>query len=140
MTWNIFECLFLIYQVTLKELVYMTLIRLLTIVSSCMVISCIAQHQVKVVTRTVEIYHSDGSRQCEPESGISLTEMGKTLTNAGISILSSRRDHDCFFRPALCGSGAGAINVYEIDESRLSTAQGLGFIPYSRLLTRCGSR
>jgi len=118
----------------------MTLIRLLTVFASCVLMACVTQHQVGAVTRTVEIYQSDGSRQCEPESGALLSEMEKILTEAGIAVLSSRRGHDCFIRPALCGSGTSAINVYEIEEGQLAAAKELGFIPYSHLQARCGSQ
>jgi len=113
----------------IKGQVNIQLIRLLTIIASCMLMACFTQHQVGAITRTVVIYQSDGSRQCEPESGISLSEMGKSLIDAGIQVLSSHRDHDCFFRPALCGSGTSFKNVYKIEESRLSAAQELTYIP-----------
>jgi hypothetical protein len=118
----------------------MSLMRMLTIVAGCLLMSCATQHQVKAVTRTVEIYKPDGSRQCEPDSGTPLTEMERILTDAGIPVLSSRHDHDCLFRPALCGTATGSINIYEISEDQLSDAQALDFIPYSRLKARCESR
>jgi hypothetical protein len=118
----------------------MTLLRWVIIVINCLLTACVAPLQVSAVTDTVEIYRPDGSRQCEPGSGISLSGMEKTLTDTGIAVLSSRRDHDCFFRPAVCGAGTSNINVYEIKEDQLSAAQALGFISLSQLQARCASR
>lgn len=113
---------------------------MLTIIAACLLMACIPQHQVKAVTGAVEIYKPDGSRQCEPDSGTPLSEMEKILTDAGIEVLSSRRDHDCLFRPALCGTATGAINIYEISRDQLPEAQALDFIPYGQLKARCESR
>ncbi len=60
-------------------------------------------------------------------------QMQQILTNADIHVLSLRRDHDCFSRPALCDSATGVINFYEIAMERLNDATVLGFIPYGRL-------
>ena len=79
---------------------------------------------------SVEIYHYDGSLQCEPGSGTSLEEMGKTLESAGIEIISSRTGHDGRMYPAVCGAGTGRINIYEINAQQLKQAEALKFKPY----------
>lgn len=89
--------------------------------------------------KTVDVYKSDGSRQCETGSGISLSEMERILNEANIRVLSSRQDHDCKMRPAVCGAGTGVINIFEIEENNLGPARELGFIPLSRLKAQCGN-
>src|SRR3989304_5943814 len=109
----------------------MTFTRLCILSIGCLLMACAAPPQVSADAPAVEIYKPDGSRQCEPGSGVSLSDMEKTLTDAGIPVSSSRRDHDCFFRLAVCGAGTSNINIYEIREDQLPAAQGLGFIPLS---------
>lgn len=118
----------------------MTFIRLSILSIGYLLIACAAPPQVSADAQAVEIYKPDGSRQCEPESGISLSDMEKTLMDAGIVVSSSRRDHDCFFRPAVCGAGTSNINVYAIKVDQLPAAQALGFVPLSQLQAKCGTR
>ena len=114
--------------------------RLLTFIIVCLLMACVKSHRESFDAQNVIIYKADGSRQCEPGSGTSVSAMAQALTNAGIAVFSSRGDHDCLFRPALCGTATGTINIYEIPANRLSQAQDLGFIPYSHLQARCESR
>ena len=117
----------------------MTFIRLFIFALGCLLMACAAPPQVSAVPETVEIYKPDLSRQCEVDSGVPLSDMQKTLTDAGILVLSSRRDHDCFFRPAFCGGGTSNINVFVVSSDQLTAAQALGFIPMSKLQARCAT-
>lgn len=112
---------------------------LITVVISCLLMACATPDRESNTARTVEVYKPDGSRQCEADSGIPLSVMEQELSNAAIQVLSSRSAHDCLFRPALCGTATGVINIYEIAANRIPDAQVLGFIPYEQLRARCGS-
>ena len=81
------------------------------------------------IDEQIEVYRPDGSVQCEPDGAIPLEQMRKTLTNAGIAVHSERKADDGLMRPAVCGAGTGAINVYSIDADRLDAAIAQGFRP-----------
>lgn len=53
--------------------------------------------------------------------------MARTLTEAGVRVLRSACGHDGFFRAAVCGTGTGEINIYEIPATDLGEATRLGF-------------
>jgi hypothetical protein len=112
---------------------------LISVVISCLLMACATPDRERDAAQTVEVYKPDGSRQCETDSGIPLSVMKQELSNAAIQVLSSRSAHDCLFRPALCGTATGVINIYEIAANRLSDVQDLGFIPYDQLRARCGA-
>ena len=73
----------------------------------------------------VFIFKYDGSRQCEPQSGISKTEMSKELSE--ITIYSSQKKSDGQVRIQVCGALSGYANVYKIKKKDLSLAEALGF-------------
>ena len=76
---------------------------------------------------TLEIYKSDGARQCAAGSGISPDDMqGRDL--AGIAVLARRKDElrDVAF-PAVCGGATGSVNVYVIDSAHWPQARARGF-------------
>lgn len=75
----------------------------------------------------IQVYHHDGSLQCEPDSGIPLEQMAAELEAAGIETLDSRTGHDDLARMAVCGAPTGNINIYTIDEADLQAARALGF-------------
>jgi hypothetical protein len=81
------------------------------------------------VGEQIEVYRPDGSVQCEPGGAISLEQMRTTLTDAGIVVHSQRKADDGLMRPAVCGAGTGAINVYSIDTDQLDAAIAQGFRP-----------
>ena len=76
---------------------------------------------------TLEIYKSDGARQCAAGSGINPDDMqGRDLT--GIAVLARRKDElrDVAF-PAVCGGATGSVNVYVIDSAHWPQARARGF-------------
>jgi len=75
----------------------------------------------------VEIYKHRGSVQCDFNSGTDLDTMSLELTNAGVEVLESREDYDGYLYPAVCGAADGKINVFNIRQSQLEIATGLGF-------------
>lgn len=78
---------------------------------------------------TVFVAKSDQSKQCDTASGVSLSEMEKELT--GISVYSSEKKVDGLMHITLCGAETGMFNVYEIAETDVEKAKGLGFIEWS---------
>ena len=81
------------------------------------------------VADQIEVYRPDGSVQCESGGAIPLAQMRKTLTDAGVVVHSERKADDGLMRPAVCGAGTGAINVYSIDVDHLEAAIAQGFRP-----------
>jgi hypothetical protein len=81
------------------------------------------------IAEQIEVYRPDGSLQCEPGGAIPLEQMRNTLTDADIVVHSERKADDGLMRPAVCGAGTGAINVYSIDADRLDAAIAQGFRP-----------
>ena len=74
----------------------------------------------------IKVYKYDKSLQCEP-GGISVTEMQKSLEEAGIKVKCAKKSEDGLMRIQSCGSPTGKINVYEIPEAKLSIAESLKF-------------
>jgi hypothetical protein len=75
---------------------------------------------------TVKVFKYDGSRQCEPGTGVSAAVMqAKEL--AGIKVISSEHRSDGRMRAQACGMPTGMINVYEIDIADLPKAEKQGF-------------
>lgn len=72
----------------------------------------------------VEIYKSDGSRQCAG-AGIEPQTMATELD--GITIYDSRKDQLDRMYPSVCGGATGSVNVFTIDKADLEKAQRLGF-------------
>jgi hypothetical protein len=81
------------------------------------------------VSEQIEVYQPDGSVQCEPGGAIPLEQMRKALTDADIVVHRERKGDDGLMRPAVCGAGTGAINVYSIDPDQLDAAIAQGFRP-----------
>ena len=42
-----------------------------------------------IPTQTIEIFHSDGAKQCEADSGQTLTQHQQQLSDAGITVIHS---------------------------------------------------
>lgn len=72
----------------------------------------------------IEVYKSDGSRQCAG-AGIEPQTMVKELD--GIAIYGSRKDQLDRMYPSVCGGGTGSVNVFTIDKADLEKATNLGF-------------
>lgn len=75
---------------------------------------------------TVEVYRSDGARQCEGE-GIGLDAMQPML--GGIPVYAARKDHVyAEVYPEVCGAPMSSVNVYTIDRAHWPQAQAQGFL------------
>src|SRR5262249_45320055 len=85
-----------------------------------------------VSAQSVKIYKNRGAVQCG-SPGLSLEEMGKTLTGRNVKVLAAFCANDRALRTAVCGSDAGLFNVYEIDAAGLSNATALGFAELEKL-------
>lgn len=77
----------------------------------------------------IEVGRPDGSRQCEPDSGVPIDAMIATLHDAGVTVHGSRSAHDGLNRIAVCGAPTGRFHLFLIDPADLATAEGLGFRP-----------
>lgn len=91
-------------------------------------LSAACAHAVPEHTALVQVYRSDGSRQCETGSGSPPPVMQRVLEAAGIPVEATRRDQmrDSAF-PAVCGGATGSVNVYTIAAKHMPKAQALGF-------------
>ncbi|MDO5638484.1 MAG: hypothetical protein Q4G28_01275 [Neisseria sp.] len=75
--------------------------------------------------QTVQVYQSDGSRQCEG-AGVSPEEMQRELD--GIRVYAAEKSHlQGVAFPAVCGGATGSINVYTIDAAEQEEAAKRGF-------------
>lgn len=82
------------------------------------------ERMLKTNRSTIEIYKSDGSRQCAG-AGIEPQTMATELD--GVAIYDSRKDQLDRMYPSVCGGGTGSVNVFTIDKADLEKAQQLGF-------------
>lgn len=80
-----------------------------------------------VSAAVIEVYKSDGSRQCETESGVSPQTM-QARELADVQVLSARRDalRDMAF-PAVCGGMTGSVNVFTIPAADWEKVHARGF-------------
>lgn len=76
-----------------------------------------------------EVFKHDGSRQCEPDSGLSAAALRAELTAQGIAVLGQRSGHDGRIYPAVCGAPTGRTQVFTIPAAQLSAAEALGYRP-----------
>jgi len=84
-------------------------------------------------TGAVRIYMHDGTLQCGMGREISLEDMAKQLTAAGIRVTEGYKSTDGLDHIGVCGASTGVINIFVIDRDLLPTAQRLG---YRLLVTR----
>ena len=82
---------------------------------------------------SVLVFIDNGARQCE-FAGNPPQHTADVLSASGIEVLSS----ECGFRtglffPAVCSAGNAEINLHGINETDLSMAAELGFLPVSGL-------
>jgi len=83
-------------------------------------------------SRQTKVFKSDNSKQCE-SAGISLADMRKELTSAGIDVICAQKGNTGMAQPAVCGGSTGNINVYLIHTNNLPDAEKLGFKSVSEL-------
>lgn len=78
-------------------------------------------------TKWIFVYKPDGSKQCGMGAAVSPEAMSKELRDEGIKIKSMTKKSDGLMRIQVCGSDTGMINVFEIQESNLKSAEAIGF-------------
>lgn len=76
-----------------------------------------------------EVYKPEGSRQCEPGSGVGAAELRAELAAARIPVLGYRPGSDERVHPAVCGAQTGRIHVFTIPAAAVADAQALGYRP-----------
>lgn len=81
---------------------------------------------------TSKVFKYAGKTQCE-DDGVSVEDMERELTDAGIAVQCSQQAGDGYAYPACCGCASGLINVYEISPRDFFAAQQLGFESVSTL-------
>lgn len=84
----------------------------------------------KEQAKRIEIYKSDGSRQCQG-GGIDPDTMAKELDD--IVIYDARKDTLDRMYPSVCGGGTGGVNVFTIDKADLDKAKALGFEVFEKV-------
>jgi len=88
--------------------------------------ACAAAARPKI-TDAREVYKTEGSRQCEPGSGVDEAELRTELDAARIPVLGYRPGNDGRIYPAVCGAQTGRIHVFAIPAAAVSDAQALGY-------------
>lgn len=76
-----------------------------------------------------EVFKPDGSRQCEPDSGMSAVALQAELAAQGITVLGQRTGHDGRIYPAVCGAPTGRTQVFTIPAELVPAAEALGYRP-----------
>ena len=103
---------------------------LLLLLSYSILINGSVAHAEGASSTLIEIYKSDGSLQCEKNSGISVLIMKRELEEKGIEVFGSRTSQDGMSYIAMCGAPTGKINIYKINVSNLKIVEKLGFTIY----------
>ena len=81
----------------------------------------------------VEMYTSLQHRQCEPDSGLTLTEIVQRLQQAQIQVKQASVGSDGRMYAQVCGGADGKIAIVTIPQSQQKQAAALGFQPYSAI-------
>lgn len=80
----------------------------------------------------IRTYKYAGSLQCSG-GGLSLAEMQRQLSDAGISVLDASCGVDGNMYTAVCGAPDGRIGIFEIPSEQVQAASALGFAPLTTL-------
>ena len=89
---------------------------------------CVADKVVAGVGEAPKkVFKYEGSKQCQPGSGVALEAMQQELAKAGVEVICAHKSHDGRMRIQMCGADTGKMNVFEIPANQLEKAQGLGF-------------
>ena len=102
---------------------------------AAMFMTACANHAVTSTTPAaqVEMYTSLQHRQCEPDSGLTLTEIVQRLQQAQIQVYQARVGSDGRMYAQVCGGADGKIAIVTIPQSQQKQAAALGFQPYSQI-------
>ena len=85
-----------------------------------------------ISTSSVSVYKSIGSRQCT-QGGVSLGELKRQLTQAGIAVRRATCAFDGSKYPTVCGEPDGAIGILDVPVSQLADATRHGYALLSEL-------
>ncbi|MCP2039835.1 hypothetical protein L1281_000405 [Neisseria sp. HSC-16F19] len=100
--------------------------KIMLLLGTAMLAAC--AHTAPATDARVQVYRSDGSRQCETEGATSPQLMQRVLENAGIRVYAARKDHlRGMAFPAVCGGATGSVNVFTIAADQAAWAQAQGF-------------
>lgn len=102
---------------------------------AAMFMTACANHTATSTTPTaqVEMYTSLQHRQCEPDSGLTLTEIVQRLQQAQIQVKHASVGSDRRMYAQVCGGADGKIAIVTIPQSQQKQAAALGFQPYSAI-------
>ncbi|MEN8385533.1 hypothetical protein [Acinetobacter towneri] len=102
---------------------------------AAMFMTACANHAVTstIPTAQVEMYTSLQHRQCEPDSGLTLTEIVQRLQQAQIQVKRASVGSDGRMYAQVCGGADGKIAIVTIPQSQQKQAAALGFQPYSQI-------
>jgi hypothetical protein len=105
--------------------------RALPVALAVMACGCVAAHH-NSDPPTARVFKFAGIIQCQPGSGLSLTDMERPLTDAGLHVLDSYcAGIEGTVLPAMCGTSNGVMGVFELSARDAERAEALG---YPRLL------
>lgn len=95
---------------------------------------CVAENLAAVENaEPIKVFKYEGSKQCEPGSGVSLETMQQALAKAGVNVICAHRGHDGRMRIQMCGADTGKMNLFVIPGDQLQQAKALGFSAVSEL-------
>lgn len=81
----------------------------------------------------VKVSKPTGELQCQPNSGIDSGSAKKELIDNGIEIIDYKLVTDGQMHAAVCGTPAGEIHVFTVNESLLHSCFRLGYKKMSQL-------
>ena len=107
----------------------------IAVVAGSILMTACANHAATSTTPTaqVEMYTSLQHRQCEPDSGLTLTEIVQRLQQAQIQVKRASVGSDGRMYAQVCGGADGKIAIVTIPQSQQKQAAALGFQPYSQI-------
>ena len=77
------------------------------------------------IPKKIFIFKSDQGKQCDKNSGVSVSDMANQLKD--IKVYSQENRSDGKMHPMVCGASSGKVNVYQIDSTDLAKAKSYGF-------------
>lgn len=100
--------------------------------SLMLILGLVAYGNSRAPEAVTKVFKHDGSVQCV-KKGVSVEEMAKKLTDAGIDVICGQKGRDGYAHCAACSCKTGLINVYTIHSANVPDAKSLGFAPVSDL-------
>lgn len=83
--------------------------------------------------KTVRVYKADGTRQCEANRPIPISELKQQLENNKIKVLKVEHTTDGVMHIQSCGAETGGVYVFDIQQLSLPKALKLGYKNFSNL-------